>query len=149
MVFKEIKHIKTFLVLFVIGLAIAITYTLLHHAQYSFGEKEGHWVMSPLFKDHTIYGATVAIGFMLVLALYFYKKHTPLTTAILIVGIVIISLGLYFSYTRAAWLSVVAGFGVGILIKLRVEVFLFGWHHSCCWIATVHFLGFNSDGIGT
>ncbi len=120
-VFKQIKNIKTFLALFVIGLCIAIIYTLLHHAQYSFGEKEGHWVMSPLFKDHTIYGATVAIGFMMVLGLYFYKKHPPLTTAILLVGIAIIGTGLYFSYTRAAWLSVVAGFGVAILIKLRVK----------------------------
>lgn len=120
-VFAKEKNIRRFVVLFVAGLAAAVIYTILHHAQYGFGEKEGHWVMFPFFKDHTIYGATVALGFMLILGLYFSKKQPPLTVAILLLGIVVIGLGLYFSYTRAAWLSVIGSMVIGLLIKLQVK----------------------------
>ncbi|MFY7943640.1 MAG: hypothetical protein ACOVNZ_03625 [Crocinitomicaceae bacterium] len=73
--FKKEENRIAFLWLFVSGAFITIIYTLLHHAQYGFGEKEGHWVMYPFFKDHTIYGAIVALVLPLAWALYFYKKQ--------------------------------------------------------------------------
>ncbi len=122
--FRKVEHIKYFLWLFTAGMTVAITYTLVVHAQYRFGEKEGHWVMWPFFKDHTIYGAIVALIVPIVFGLYFSKKHNPLIQALLIAFIGIILLGLYFSYTRAAWLSVIAALGVWVLIKIRIH---FSW----------------------
>lgn len=120
-IFKDQRNIKRFLWLFVIGMIIAITYTLIIHAGYRFGEKEGHWVMSPLFKDHTIYGAIVALIVPLVFGIYFSKKHAPLVQAVLIGFIGITLLGLFFSYTRAAWLSVFAAIGVWALIRFKIK----------------------------
>lgn len=120
-VFEDKKNIKTALWLFVIGMTIAIIYTVIRHSMYSFGEKESHWVMSPLFKDHTIYGAMVAFALYILMGLTFSKKYSSLTT-IIIVGLIIINLiGLYFSFTRAAWLSVVATLGVWALIHFKVK----------------------------
>lgn len=110
-----------FIWLFCIGMIISICYTLVIHAQYRFGEQEGHWVMWPFFKDHTIYGAIVALITPLVVGLYFYKKHTALVQAILLSMIFITLIGLYFSYTRAAWLSIVAAFGVFLLIHFKIK----------------------------
>lgn len=121
LVFLKERNIRLFLWLFTLGMVIAITYTLLVHAQYRFGEKEGHWVMWPFFKDHTIYGAIVALITPLVFGLYFSKKHNALIQAILIGMMLITLLGLYFSYTRAAWLSVLAALVVWLLIKLRIS----------------------------
>ena len=120
-VFRKKERINTFIWLYVIGMVVVMTYTLLIHASYSFGEKEGHWVMSPFFKDHTIYGAAVALNLLLVLGLYFSKKHNPLTQLILLVFILVNFIALYFSYTRAAWLSVVAAFIVYLLIRFKVK----------------------------
>lgn len=120
-VFKDQRNIRLFLWFFVSGMIIAILYTLVVHAQYRFGEKEGHWVMWPFFKDHTIYGAIVALIVPLVFGLYFSKKHTVLIQAILIGFIVISLLGLYFSYTRAAWLSIIAALGVWALIHFKIR----------------------------
>ena len=120
-VFKQTKHVKTFIWLLTIGMVIAITYTLIVHASYSFGEKEGHWVMWPFFKDHTIYGAAVAFVTPLVFGLYFMKKHNPLIKLTIIGLAVIVILGLYFSYTRAAQLSVVASLCVLAAIKLKIK----------------------------
>jgi O-antigen ligase len=88
---------------------------------YGFGEKEGHWVMWPLFKDHTIYGAIVALILPIVVALYFSEKHSPLTQAILITLITIVLIGLYYSYTRAAWLSVICAVIVCLIVYYRVN----------------------------
>lgn len=120
LVFSKKENISKFLWFFLSGMVIAIVYTLVIHAQYQFGEQEGHWVMWPFFKDHTIYGALVAFVTPIVFGLYFSKKHTPLVQAILILFMVIVIVGLYFSYTRAAWLSVVAAIGVLALIKFKV-----------------------------
>jgi putative inorganic carbon (HCO3(-)) transporter len=120
-VFKDEKNIRIFLWLFITGMVIAVLYTLTVHAQYRFGEKEGHWVMWPFFKDHTIYGAIVALVTPLVVGLYLSKKHSVLVQAVLLSFIFIILLGLYFSYTRAAWLSVIAALGVWFLIRFKIK----------------------------
>ncbi|TNE53628.1 MAG: O-antigen ligase family protein [Bacteroidetes bacterium] len=107
--------------LFTIGMTLAMIYTLVVHASYQFGEQEGHWVMSPLFKDHTIYGAMVAFNLPLLVGLYFSKKHGPLVQAFLWGLFVVNMIALYFSYTRAAWLSIVVALGVWAVIKLRIR----------------------------
>jgi len=120
-VFRDKINISRFFWLFSIGMIVAITYTLIVHAGYRFGEKESHWVMWPFFKDHTIYGAIVALVIPLIFGLYFSKKHTPLIQATLLAFMGISLLGLYFSYTRAAWLSIIAALGVWALIRFNVK----------------------------
>ena len=119
--FQKEKSRMQFLWLFVIATCIAILYTLAHHSMYGFGEKEGHWVMWPLFKDHTIYGAIVALILPIVVALYFSEKHSPLTQAILITLITIVLIGLYYSYTRAAWLSIICAAMVCLVVYYRIN----------------------------
>lgn len=119
--FQKEKNRVAFIWLFIISTSIVIIYTLIHHAMYSFGEKESHWVMSPFFKDHTIYGAIVALNVPLVFGLYLYKKHAPLIQALLIMLIILILVGLYFSYTRAAWLSVFGCIGIGAIIYYQIN----------------------------
>ncbi len=119
--FKKKNNKIAFLWLFISAVCITIIYTLIQHASYNFGEKEGHWVMYPFFKDHTIYGAVVALVLPLAFMLYFYKRHSLLVQSVLILMITIILIGLFFSYTRAAWLSIVIAIAVGALIYYRVN----------------------------
>ncbi len=119
--FQNTKAIRQFIWLFCIGMVIVIIYTVINHATYQFGEKESHWVMWPFFKDHTIYGAMVAFVLPLIAGLYFSKKHKPLIQAILIGMFVINLVGLYFSYTRAAWLSIIGAVGVLWLIVFKIK----------------------------
>lgn len=120
-IYENRQNIHRFIWLLSIGMSLVICYTIAVHASYGFGEKEGHWVMSPFFKDHTIYGALVALLTPLIFGLYFAKKYSPLVQMTLIGMILINLMGLYFSYTRAAWLSIIAALGVYALIKLRVK----------------------------
>ena len=120
-VFLSEKNIKTFLWLFAIGMTIAMVYTVFMHATYAFGEKESHWVMWPFFKDHTIYGAMTAFLVPLLFGMYFSKKHDPLIQAILLTFIIINLVALFFSYTRAAWLSIIAALFVWLLIHFKIK----------------------------
>ena len=119
--FQKEKNRIAFIWLFLISSCIVVIYTITRHAIYAFGEKESHWVMSPFFKDHTIYGAIIALNVPLVFGLYLYKKHAPLIQAVIIAMIVLILAGLYFSYTRAAWLSVFGCLFIGGLIYYKVN----------------------------
>jgi putative inorganic carbon (HCO3(-)) transporter len=120
-VFQQEKNIRVFLWLYSSGMVAVMLYTLIVHASYQFGEKESHWVMFPFFKDHTIYGAMVAFLVPFLFGLYFSKKHPPLVQAILLSFMAINLIALYFSYTRAAWLSIFAAIVVWILIRLRIK----------------------------
>jgi O-antigen ligase len=119
--FQKRSNRIAFIWLFIVATVIVIIYTLIHHSFYGFGEKEGHWVMSPFFKDHTIYGAIVALILPLAVGLYFYKKHNPLVQMTLISLIVIILIGLVLSYTRAAWLSVLGSVGIAVVLYYKIS----------------------------
>lgn len=141
-IFQKEVNIKRFLWLYAIGMMIAIAYTLVVHASYSFGEKESHWVMWPFFKDHTIYGAMVAFNLPILVGLYLSKKHSPLVQAVLISFIVLNLVGLYFSYTRAAWLSVIAALGVLGLIYFRIKFSLLVY--VTLFLSTILFFSWDS-----
>lgn len=120
--FKENpKKIKQFIWLFCSSMTLVILFTLIKHAGYQFSEKEGHWVMSPFFKDHTIYGAIVALITPLLFGLLVLYWNTPLLrmTVLMMLGVTLI--GLFFSYSRAAWVSIIAAILVLITILLKVK----------------------------
>lgn len=120
--FEDKKTIYWFLFLFVLGTTLVTCYTLIHHSLYNFGEKEGHWVMYPFFKDHTIYGAILALVLPLSISLFYMKPTNPLEKIGLFSMVGILLIGLFFSYTRAAWLSVVGALFVWALIYLRIKL---------------------------
>lgn len=125
--FRKHENRIIFLWLFIVSCSLVVCFTLVHHSIYGFGEEEGHWVMWPFFKDHTIYGATVALCLPISLALLKQKGSPPLSKAILILLNVILIVGLIFSYTRAAWLSVICASIIGMLVYFRVNFrFLMG-----------------------
>jgi O-antigen ligase len=134
------RAIRRFFWLFTLGTVLVILYTVVHHAGFAFGEKESHWVMSPFYKDHTIYGAAVALVLPFPLVLYFSQRQSPLNTAVLMVFFLIILTGLYFSYTRAAWLSVLGALGVLLFVYLRIP---FRW---VMFAAAIGLFGFIKYG---
>lgn len=118
--FKKYHNVKTFLWVYLIPLAIVIIYTVIHHSTYAFEEKPAHWVMEPFFKDHTSYGAILAMFFP-ILFLFLNKRYTTYVRLFtwMLIGIFII--GLILSYTRAAWLSLVVAFVLYLIYKYKVK----------------------------
>ena len=119
--FKEEKNVTRFLWLYISTLAIVVVYTLTNHAINGFDEASGHWVMFPFFKDHTSYGAILALMYPVLFGLLFSKKRGPLVRLTLIFLIVLLGVGIFMSYTRAAWLSLVGAFVIYLLIRFKVR----------------------------
>tara|TARA_B110000459_G_scaffold203875_1_gene262386 strand:+ start:6771 stop:8210 length:1440 start_codon:yes stop_codon:yes gene_type:complete len=120
--FKNQENRVKFLWYFIVSCSLVVCFTVAHHSLYGFGEEEGHWVMWPFFKDHTIYGAIIALCLPLSLSLLRQKGRPALSKAFLILINGILLMGLIFSYTRAAWLSVLCAIVVGGVVYFRVNL---------------------------
>ncbi len=115
------------ILLYAFPLAIVIGYTLVRHAGYGFDKDAGHWVMSPFFKDHTSYGAVLAMFIPPVFALVLSKRF-ELVWRVAIGGVLgILLVGMVLSYTRAAWVSLAAVTALFALMRLgfRLKTLLF------------------------
>lgn len=120
--FKKIDNIERFIWLFAIPLAGVIIYTIINHALRGFAEKPAHWVMQPFFKDHTSYGAIIAM-YIPVLWSFSFNPRWQLNTKILNGFLLIIFFaGVIFSFTRAAWVSLVAALVFYFLILFKVKL---------------------------
>ena len=120
--FEDKRNMHRFFWLFCISLSLVVVYTVIRHAGFHFEQDPAHWVMEPFFKDHTSYGAVLAFFIpMLVLAVGM-PGYSRTRKALPVVLPFVISVGLIFSYTRAAWLSLIGAIGVYLVMKLRVPV---------------------------
>jgi O-antigen ligase len=141
---KNDRNKLTFLWLFLITLTVAAIYTLVIHSQYGFTKKTSTWVMFPLFKEHTSYGAVLALMYPAALYLTFRKSSWGFK-AIAGAMLAILTLATVLSYTRAAWLSLV-GAGAVYLI------YLFRWSKTAVWslaVLTVLIGAFNFSWISS
>lgn len=119
--FRKYRNIKLFHWLYIIPLVFVIFYTLYNHAQYGFNKPSSNMVMHPFYNDHTAYGAIIALflpvftGFAF--GRIFPKRYRLISMAVLAIMLV----GIIFSYSRAAWISVFVGLVVYVVILLRIK----------------------------
>ncbi|MBL7943041.1 MAG: O-antigen ligase family protein [Flavobacteriales bacterium] len=120
--FLNEKYRKWFKLAYLFPLFAVIIYTVTRHASYGFDKDSSHWVMEPLFKDHTSYGAVLAMFFPVLSALLIQKKMGPALRFFLILGMVILITGIVFSYTRAAWLSIFGAAAVLAILMIKIQL---------------------------
>lgn len=118
--FEEPRNVHRFLWAFISGLVIVVVYTLVHHAQYGFEHDPAHWVMTPFFKDHTSYGAILAFLLPFSLSAVTFPGYSRSGKVVAFLVLVLLTIGLIFSYTRAAWLSLIGAFGVFLVMRFRI-----------------------------
>lgn len=134
LMFKEKTYIKKFFWLYIVAFIIVIFYTISVHAKYNFDEETGHWVMSPFYNDHTAYGAALAMYLPVIVGFVFYPGAKKWARSFAVIALVIFITAIILSYSRAAWLSLGAAFGVFSMILLKIK---FKW----IFLAVVVFLG--------
>lgn len=125
-VFRDHNNIRKYLWMFTISLCAVAIYTIVIHATHGFAEKPAHWVMQPFFKDHTSYGAILAMVYPLTWA-YLWSKNLTVSTKV-VVGVImtILTLAIIFSYTRAAWVSLVGALALMTVVMARVRLWIVG-----------------------
>lgn len=118
--FLKLNNYKTFFWCYLIPLSGVVIYASIRLASYSFNEKAAHWVMEPFYKDHTSYGAILAL-FLPVVFVFLGKSEKFYFRMLSFVVLGIITLGTILSYTRAAWVSLVAALLLFFIYKYRVK----------------------------
>ncbi|MFM7233835.1 MAG: O-antigen ligase family protein [Flavobacteriales bacterium] len=121
-VFRDRKKMKAYLLLYFFSLTCVIIYTVTRHAQFGFDKDSAHWVMEPLFKDHTSYGAVLAMYFPIIIALLMQRNMNVLMRVLLSIGFLILTTGLILSYTRAAWISIIGAAVILAALLLRIQL---------------------------
>ncbi len=120
--FKRYKNIKLFFWLFMIPLAGVVLYTIYIHSGEGFSHQASTWVMFPFFKEHTSYGAVLAMYIPMAFLFSFFLKHGLNNRFLAFFILAILLVGVILSFTRAAWVSLVAAAVVGLLVVLKVQL---------------------------
>lgn len=120
--FRNPQNAKRYVLYYAFAFVIVVFYALARHAFYGiFDEKIAHWSANPFYKDHTSYGALLALYAPLLVGMTFHKGYSTTKRLFYAAISFILLTGLIFSYSRAAWLGLIAAFGVWVLIKLKIK----------------------------
>jgi len=119
--FKEKKNIKRYIWLYVISLTAVVIYTLVRHYIWAFDDQAAHWVMSPFFTDHTSYGAILSFIIPVMAGFAFNKANSRQIKYIAFAYTIFFIIALYFSSSRAAWVSIIAALSVFMAISLKIK----------------------------
>ena len=98
-----------------------------------FEEEPANYVMSPFYNDHTIYGAMLVMFFPALIFFMLNKKYSASIKFGAFLFLVIYTIALIFSYTRAAWLSLVVALVAYFLLLLHIKfrTILFAFIVTC------------------
>ncbi len=120
-IFANYTNIKRYIWLYIIPFTGVIVYTIVHHATNNFTQESAHWVMQPFFKDHTSYGALLAMFIPLIIGFLFNSRHSFLIRSAIFFVLIVFVVGIVLSYTRAAWVSLIGAACVYVVMKLRIQ----------------------------
>lgn len=118
---RDDSDIRKFSWLYIVPLIIVVSYTTVHHSMWGFERKAGNWVMWPFYNDHTAYGMILAFYLPISISLIFVKDYSKSIKLYAFVASLILFVALFLSYSRAAWLSLVAAIGVFLLIYFKIK----------------------------
>lgn len=115
----DLKNAKRIIFLQLGGLALIALYTLQLHARAGFIMVGSQLLARPFYFDHTIYGAALVFYVpFLISELQSQTKRSPKWLSL--VFILIVTPAIFFSYSRAAWLSVLLAIILYFVISRKI-----------------------------
>ena len=120
-IYRNERNAFRFLFCYAIGLGIVVCITTMKHIQYGAIEKVAYWIMTPYYNDHTAYGAVLAFFCCLLPGMAADREAGRGRRRLSVLLLVVALVGLYLSFSRAAWLSLVIAIGVLLLAFFRIR----------------------------
>ena len=118
---SDSKKIVKVLLYYCLGLTVPIVYYLFQHQQINFAIQGSTKFSQPFYNDHTVFGAILV--FMLPFLTYFTFRHLrdSSTKLFYVFFFLLVVVAAFFSYSRAAWLSLFIAFAIYFVIKYEVK----------------------------
>jgi len=125
---KNISSAVIFFLCYAAALTIVVCITSYKHIRMTDLRNVAHWVVKPFYNDHTAYGAILAFFTPILFIIPFIKSLSKWLRLFSVALLFSILVGLFLSYSRAAWLSVLvaAGLGIALLLNIRIKVLILG-----------------------
>lgn len=121
-IFRDVKNIKKMVWAYTIPLLIVIAYTWSRHYTYGLNDREAaHFVMNPFYRDHTSYGAVLAMILFPYIAINLISGRSLLRKMTISAIGLILFIALILSYTRAAWISIFIALIILIIVLLKIK----------------------------
>ncbi len=121
-IFRKTKNLSVFIWCYTIPLMIVITYAISRHLAFGLYDKQAaHVVMNPFYRDHTSYGAILAMVFFALGGVILQRGTNFVIRLFYWLSLVYISIGLLLSYSRAAWISVLIAFAILVVTLLHIR----------------------------
>ncbi|MEX0987147.1 MAG: O-antigen ligase family protein [Bacteroidales bacterium] len=122
-IFRKRDNMQRYVWMYIASFTVIIAYTLIRHSEYGLdNQMMAHSMMQPFYKDHTSYGATLAFLLPVLITFIVLIKRGNLNAKFLMTLLTMGYVGAtLFSYTRAAWVSIIGSLGVWAAIKLRIR----------------------------
>jgi len=119
-VFQNIKDFKAYLWTIFVPLIFSIIIINIKHYSFDFQFEKINYVVHPFYRNHVDYACLMALFFpVIVLTINWYKDSFVLKW-ILRIGAILVLIGIYFSYTRAAYVAIVLAFGAYFIMRFRL-----------------------------
>jgi putative inorganic carbon (HCO3(-)) transporter len=119
--FKERNKINIFIWCYIVPLLGVIAYTTATHAAAGFTEKAAHSAMTPFYNDHTAYAAVIAMFIPVMLGFLDDRSKTKQFRIACFITLSVFVGAIVLSYTRAAWVSLVAALVCYFIFALRIK----------------------------
>ncbi len=120
--FKDSLFIKKYIWAYIIPFLFIIFYTLTNLISVGlFIKNAAHGAMQPFFNDHTSYGAVIAMYIPVITGFIFIIKRKSYVKPTILLILLIFSFALVFSYTRAAWISIIISLFIFIVVYLKID----------------------------
>ncbi len=123
-VFQSKNNSSKLFWMYIAGFVPVIVYTFYEHSIRGFSQSSANWVMNPFFNDHTSYGACLVMFFPFLIWKLFSKKIKGLKWVLLSALFGLFMMAVVFSYTRAAWVSLLGALGIFIILKFKIKAWV-------------------------
>lgn len=117
---KSHKESKRAIYLLMVPLLIAVLWVLVRHAGHDFSFRTSNEVVYPIFRNHVNYAAILVIFLPYVFALRQIETRNRQRKLLLSLALLILIVGIYFSYTRAAQASIIIAIGAYWMVKWKL-----------------------------
>lgn len=117
---KTEKDFKTLFWCLFIPLSITILYVLARYLEFGFAFKHVNKVVRPFYRNHVNYACLMALFFPFLWFARYWVKRWSLKWWMIIGGLVLILVGIQFSYTRAAYVAIMLAAGTYFIIQFRL-----------------------------
>lgn len=120
--FRDPRNFQKMIWAYSIPLLIVIVYATARHLQWGLFDKQAaHNTPNPFFRDHTSYGAVLAMIAFAFAGINNKKADGFLLKSAIAVVFLLLLMALVLSYSRAAWVSVIISLLVLIAVRLKIK----------------------------